>query len=320
VLNVYRFDHICQVVPELGAQLQLLENVFGFRRRHGFESKEEGCRGVMLDVPDSWGHRWEVLEPYGNGNSRFQDFLDSPQGPGIHHVAVEVPDLDEAKRALDELGVPAARRTAGPGERWIDFPFVPPERETGLTMRLFGPGRPSGCGDTGSEWKGPKVDVDPKAPKLGIVAIEQVGHGYWDRDELVPWCEKALGMKDVYRTPEGKHPDIETLVLTLPGTHVRWEIIAPVDEESFVQRFLDKRGAAAHHVTFEVADWDAALKACEHHEVRTLDVSEGTTDDAAWRDTFIHPKVAGGFLVQFFWEERPGAWSRSDKVPSKAKK
>jgi len=317
VLNVYRFDHVCQVVPELGAQLELLEGLFGFRRRGGRQDTEEGCRGVVLDVPGSWGHRWEVLEPRGE-DSLYQAFLDSPQGPGIHHVALEVPDMEAALRALDQLGVGADRRTVGPGGRWVDFPFVPPERESGLAVRLFGPGRPSGCADGGEPWDGPAVEVDPGAPRVGIVAIEQVGHGYWDRDELVPWCEKALGMHEVYRTPEGKHPDIATLVLTLPGTHVRWEIIAPVDEESFVQRFLDKRSAAAHHVTFEVADWEAALAACEHHEVPTLDVNEGTTDGGAWRDTFIHPKFAGGFLVQIFWEERPGAWSRSDKVPPRA--
>lgn len=314
MLNVYRFDHICQVVPELGPQLELLERVFGFRRRHDWESAEEGCRGVHLDVPGSWGHRWEVLEPFGDDSS-YRAFLDSPQGPGIHHVAIEVPNLAAARAALEKLGVGADRRVSGPGGRWFDFPFVPPERDGGLLVRVFGPGRPSACGDSGAPYRAPKTAVDPRTPQLGIVAIEQVGHGYWDRDALVPWCEASLGMRAAYCTPPGKHPDIATLVLTIPGTHVRWEIISPVDEASFVQRFLDKRGAAAHHVTFEVADWEAALKACEHHEVPTLEINQGTTDGGAWRDTFIHPKYAGGFLVQFFWEERPGAWSRSDKVP-----
>jgi 4-hydroxyphenylpyruvate dioxygenase-like putative hemolysin len=314
VLNVYRFDHVCQVVPKLGPQLKLLEGVFGFRRRHCWESAEEGSSGVMLDVPGSHGHRWELLEPHGD-NSPYQAFLDSPQGPGIHHVAIEVPDVRAALSALDELGVGGDRRTAGPGERWFDFPFVPPEQKTGLLMRVFGPGRPAACGDSGREWSGPEVELDPRAPRLGIVAIDQVGHAYRERDELVHWCERSLGMHEVYRTPDGQHPDIATLVLTIPGTHIRWEIIAPVDEQSFVQRFLDKKGPFAHHVTFEVADWEAALKACEHHHVPTLDINKGTTDGSAWRDTFIHPKHAGGFLVQFFWEERPGAWSRSDKVP-----
>ena len=318
MLNLYRFDHICQVVPDVARQLALLEGLFGFRRRAGRESADEGCRAVMLDVPNSWGHRWEVLEPYGDA-SPYRAFLASPQGPGIHHVAIEVPDMKAALDALDGLGVSAGRRTVGPEGRWVDFPFVPLNRETGLLMRVFGPGRSSGCGDTGSRWDAPQVERNPNAPQLGIVAIDQVGHGYWDRDELVRWCEAALGMREVYRTPEGQHPDIATLVLTLPGTQIRWEIIAPVGDASFVQRFLDKKGASAHHVTFEVADWEVALKACEHHGVPTLDINEGTTDGGAWRDTFIHPKHAGGFLVQFFWEERLGCWSRSDKVPPQRK-
>jgi len=315
VLNPYRFDHICQVVPDLGKQLGLLEGLFGFRRRSGRTSTDEGCRGVLLDVPGSWGHRWEVLEPLGE-HSPYQAYLDSPQGPGIHHVAVEVPDMQAASAALDALGIPTSRRTAGPDNRWIDFPFVPPARDTGLLMRIFGSGRPSGCGDSGEPWTGPAVDVAPGTPTLGIVAIDQVGHGYWDGEELAAWCGQALGMREVYRTPDGQHPDLATRVLTLPGTQVRWEIISPPDEQSFVQKFLNKRGAAAHHVTFEVADWEVAMRACEHHGVPTLDVNEGTTDGGAWRDTFIHPKFAGGFLVQFFWEERLGAWSRSDKVAS----
>jgi methylmalonyl-CoA/ethylmalonyl-CoA epimerase len=29
----------------------------------------------------------------------------------------------------------------------------------------------------------------------------------------------------------------------------------------------------------------------------------------------VHPKQTGGVLVQLFWEERPGVWVRSDKIP-----
>ncbi len=85
-------------------------------------------------------------------------------------------------------------------------------------------------------------------------------------------------------------------------------------EDSFIERFLAKGGPGAHHVTFEVADWDAALAACEHYDTPTFDDEEGVTDGAAWKHTFIHPKKTGGVLVQLFWEERPGVWVRSDKV------
>jgi methylmalonyl-CoA/ethylmalonyl-CoA epimerase len=68
-------------------------------------------------------------------------------------------------------------------------------------------------------------------------------------------------------------------------------------------------------VTFEVADWDRAVRACADHEVPTFGENRGETDGAAWRDVFIHPRHTGGVLVQLFWEERPGVWVRSDKIP-----
>jgi methylmalonyl-CoA/ethylmalonyl-CoA epimerase len=56
----------------------------------------------------------------------------------------------------------------------------------------------------------------------------------------------------------------------------------PRGEDSFIEKFLSRNGAAAHHVTFQVAEWDTALAACEHHGVPTFDDEEGVTDGAAW--------------------------------------
>lgn len=313
MLNIYRVDHIGQVVPELEPQVRLLEGLFGFRRSQSWEDSDEGCRGVLLDVPGSWDQRWEVMAPL-NESSPLQAFLDGPVGPGIHHVAVEVPDVAAAKSALDGLGIPAERRSEGPSGRWLDVPFVPPKHETGLLWRILGPAEAGACGGSGFP-RSPVPAGGDEPPSLGIVGIEQVGHAYWKREELARWLEGAAGMREVYRTPEGKHPDIATLVLTLPGSRMRWEIIQPVDEESFVHRYLSTRGAFCHHVTFQVGDWDQAHAACEHHEIPTFGTNEGVTDGGRWGDTFIHPRHTGGFLVQFFWEEKPGAWSRSDKIP-----
>ncbi len=318
MLNIYRVDHLGQIVPELEPQAALLEGLFGFRRARSWENAQDGCRGILLDVPGSWGHRWEVLEPTGK-DSPIQALLDK-RGPGLHHVAVEVPDMDTAAQQMDQAGMGSGRRLPDPAGRWIDVPFVPPEHETGLLFRVFGPPLRGTCGDDAAPRSAAAGGTgQPPAPSLGIVAIEQVGHAYWEREKLARWCESALGMREVYRTPEGKHPDIATLVLTIPGTQMRWEIIQPVGDNAFVQRFLDKRGPESHHVTFEVRDWQRALAACEHHKIPTFGENEGTTDGARWRDTFIHPRHTGGVLVQFFWEERPGVWSRSDKIPWKGR-
>ncbi|WP_203596375.1 VOC family protein [Actinomadura bangladeshensis] len=141
------------------------------------------------------------------------------------------------------------------------------------------------------------------------------GGRHGGRDELARWYHDLAGFVQVWRTADDEHPDMADLVLNIPGSAICWEVIMPRGEDSFIERFLAKGGPGAHHVTFEVADWDAAMAACEHHDTPTFDDEEGVTDGAAWKHTFIHPKKTGGVLVQLFWEERPGVWVRSDKVP-----
>jgi catechol 2,3-dioxygenase-like lactoylglutathione lyase family enzyme len=309
-MEIYRIDHISQVVPDLEAQLELLEGLFGFHRIQTWQHPTEGAEGARLAVPGTWGHHWEVLSPTRN-DSPFQTFLDDKGGrPGLHHVAVEVPDM-EAVAA--ELEIREIKATGGAAGEWVEASLSPPDHGPGFLFRLRGPGAHSMCGDDG------KVSYAGtsryEAPSIGIVGIDHICQAFSDRDALAAWYADLAGFVEVWRTPDDEHPDMADLVLNVPGSSICWEVIMPWGDDSFIQRFWDKNGAMVHHVTFEVADWDAALAACEHHEIEPFDSNEGTTDGAAWRDTFIHPKVTGGVLVQIFWEERPGVWVRSDKIP-----
>lgn len=309
-MQIYRIDHIGQVAPDLEPQVQRLERLFGFRRTRGWDNPGQGCRGVRMAVPGSWGQQWEVLAPTGE-ESAVQAFLDGQGGRGgLHHVAAEVPDLEAARSELEARGI---KPTGGVPGRWLEASLSPPEHGPGVLFRLRGPGGLAMCGDDGSP---ATVEDGPRdAPALGIVALDHVCQAFPDRDELARWYRDLAGFVQVWRTAEDEHPDMADLVLNIPGSAICWEVIMPRGQDSFIERFWDRNGAAAHHVTFEVADWDAAMAACEHHGTPTFGANEGSTDGAAWRDTFIHPKHTGGVLVQLFWEERPGVWVRSDKVP-----
>jgi 4-hydroxyphenylpyruvate dioxygenase-like putative hemolysin len=310
-MQIYRIDHIGQVTPRLADQVTLLEGLFGFRRELSWDNPQEGCRGVRLSIPGSWGHRWEVLEPAGDG-SAIAAYLDDHGGrPGLHHVAAEVTDLAAAVTELSRRGID---RTDGIPGRWLEASLSPPDRGPGVLFRLRGPGGLAMCGDGAAE----RVSAGPGDgdPSLGIVGLDHVCQAFPDRDELARWYADLAGFVPVWRTPTEEHPDMADLVMNVPGSSVCWEIIMPRGEDSFIQRFWDRNGAAAHHVTFEVADWERAMTACEFHEVPTFGENDGDTDGAVWRDAFIHPKHTGGVLVQLFWEERPGVWVRSDKIPS----
>ena len=196
--------------------------------------------------------------------------------------------------------------------RWLEASLSPPEHGPGVLWRLRGPGSLDMCGDTSGTEAPPG---SPDGPPLGVVALDHVCQAFPDRDALARWYHGLAGFVQVWRTPEDEHPDMADLVLNIPGSTICWEVITSRGEDSFIDRFLERSGPAAHHVTFEVDDWDKAMAACEHHGTPTFDDEEGVTDGAAWKHTFIHPKHTGGVLVQLFWEERPGVWGRSDKIP-----
>jgi methylmalonyl-CoA epimerase len=307
-MRIYRLDHIAQITPDLEAQVGLLERVFGFRRTLAWDNPGQGCQGVRLAVPGSWGHTWEVLAPSGD-DSPLQAELDARGGRGgFHHVAAEVPDLCATKAELENRGI-----TPEPGAdgRWIEASLSPPAGGSGPLFRLRGPGSLDLCGD---ETATPEESKEPDGPTLGVVALDHICQAYPDRDELARWYAELAGFVQVWRTPIDEHPDMADLVLNVPGSSICWEVIMPRGDDSFIQRFLDKSGPGVHHVTFEVADWEGALEACRAHDIATFDDETGVTDGAAWRHTFVHPKQTGGVLVQLFWEERPGVWVRSDKI------
>ncbi|HWE91821.1 MAG TPA: VOC family protein [Pseudonocardiaceae bacterium] len=309
-MRIYRIDHVAQVAPDLDAQVGLLERLFGFRRTLSWDNPEQGVRGVRLAVPGSWGQTWEVLAPSG-ADSPIQAALDDNGGrAGFHHVGAEVPDLDAARAELEGLGITVTSGTPGVG--WIEASLSPPKHGRGVLFRLRGPGGLALCGD---ETATPAQSAPPAGPSLGIVTLDHICQAFWDRDELARWYAELAGFVPVWRTPIDEHPDMADLVLNVPGSTICWEVIMPRGEDSFIDRFLARNGTAVHHVTFQVADWDAALAACARQEIPTFDEESGVTDGAAWKHTFIHPKHVGGVLVQLFWEERPGVWVRSDKIP-----
>lgn len=306
MISISRIDHIAQAVGDTAPQVALLEGLFGFRQKRSWDDSEMAYHGVALEMPGAAGVEWHVLAPIGDG-APLQTFLDGPRGPGLHHIAIEVPELGAVMDELRSLGVQFYETATVGGERWVDAFLVPRQDEKGLVFRFVQ--EPASV-----EAKGPSREAE--GPTLGITAIDHICHAYSDRDALARWYERVLGMKEVWRTPDGEHDDLADLVMDIPNTVLKWEVIQPVGEGSFIERFLETRGPAPHHVTFEVGDWERAVSACEHHGTPMFDENDGETDGYHWRDAFIHPRHTGGILMQLFWEANPGVWVRSDKIRS----
>ena len=73
------------------------------------------------------------------------------------------------------------------------------------------------------------------------------------------------------------------------------ELVTPIDDDGFVQRFLDKRGEGVHHMTLKVPDIERAIAHLESTGVELINVSIA---HPYWKEAFVHPRDAHGVLVQ----------------------
>ncbi len=86
-----------------------------------------------------------------------------------------------------------------------------------------------------------------------------------------------------------------TAFLSVPGTHI--ELIHPLDGQGPVQKFLETRGGGLHHLCFETDDIDADMARLQARGYRFL--SDAPKPGAhGTRVVFIHPKSAGGVLIE----------------------
>lgn len=86
-------------------------------------------------------------------------------------------------------------------------------------------------------------------------------------------------------------------ILSLPFGESEIELLAPLEDESPIGRFLAKRGPGIHHLCFRVPDLDAALQACRAAGYRLIDETP-RTGAGGRRIAFVHPKSTAGILLE----------------------
>ncbi len=83
----------------------------------------------------------------------------------------------------------------------------------------------------------------------------------------------------------------------------RVELLEPTDAESGVARFLAERGRATmHHLCFEVADLVGTLDRLASSGVELVD--RAPRQGAEGLVAFLHPRAAGGVLVELLQRNR----------------
>jgi methylmalonyl-CoA/ethylmalonyl-CoA epimerase len=123
-----RIDHIGVAVEDLEAAVALYEQSFEMALAHRETVESQGVEAVLLDVGD--GHV-ELLRPLGP-ETAVGRFLER-KGPGLHHVAYAVDDIDAALEQVREAGLELIDAEPRAGIRGSRVAFLHP-RSTGNVL------------------------------------------------------------------------------------------------------------------------------------------------------------------------------------------
>jgi methylmalonyl-CoA/ethylmalonyl-CoA epimerase len=129
-----RIDHIGVAVEDIDAAIELYEGSFEMELAHRETVESQGVEAVLLDVGD--GHV-ELLAPLGP-ETPVGKYL-AKNGPGLHHVAYAVDDIDAALEKLAAAGLRLIDSEARTGIRGSRVAFLHPRSTGGVLTEIVEP-------------------------------------------------------------------------------------------------------------------------------------------------------------------------------------
>ena len=129
-----RIDHTGVAVDDLDAAIKLYEEVLGMPLVHRETVAEQGVEAVLLDVGD--GHV-ELLSPLGE-DTPVGRFL-ARKGPGLHHVAYAVEDIEATLEQLSAAGIELIDAKPRVGIRGSHVAFLHPRSTGGVLTEIVQP-------------------------------------------------------------------------------------------------------------------------------------------------------------------------------------
>jgi methylmalonyl-CoA/ethylmalonyl-CoA epimerase len=129
-----RVDHIGVAVDDLDAALALYGDALQMPVAHREVVEQQGVEAVLLDVGEN---HVELLRPLGP-DTPVGKFL-AARGPGLHHVAYQVQDIEAALDRLREQGLRLIDEQPRVGIRGSLVAFVHPKASNGVLTEIVQP-------------------------------------------------------------------------------------------------------------------------------------------------------------------------------------
>jgi methylmalonyl-CoA/ethylmalonyl-CoA epimerase len=133
---------------------------------------------------------------------------------------------------------------------------------------------------------------------IGLLRIDHVGIAVADLDAAIEFYGRVFGMRCVH-TEINEEQGVREAMLSVGPTPAGGclQLLAPLTPESTIAKFLDRSGPGVQQVAYTVTDVEATSAQLRARGVRLLyDAPKRGTSNS--RVNFVHPKDAGGVLVE----------------------
>jgi methylmalonyl-CoA/ethylmalonyl-CoA epimerase len=140
----------------------------------------------------------------------------------------------------------------------------------------------------------PATNLD--LPEHLFVCIDHVGVAVPDLDAAIALYRDAFGM-EVTHEETNEEQGVREAMVAVGDSGSSIQLLAPLNEQSTIAKFLDRSGPGLQQLAYRVTDVEKVSAVLRERGLRLL-YDEPRRGTANSRINFIHPKDAGGVLVE----------------------
>lgn len=124
--------------------------------------------------------------------------------------------------------------------------------------------------------------------------LEHLGIAVKSVEERIKIWKDIFGFKveTIQELPEHK-----VKIAAFDANGIKIELIEPLDKDSPVTKFLEKRGEGLHHICFEVKNIESTIQELKNKGIEFVDKSP-RRGAFAKKVIFLHPKTTSGVLIE----------------------
>lgn len=132
-----------------------------------------------------------------------------------------------------------------------------------------------------------------------VTAVDHVGIAVPDLDVAISWYHDHLGMIVLHEEVNDDQGIREAMLAVrgAPKGSTQIQLMSPLDDDSTIAKFIDKRGPGLQQLAYRTSDLDSLSDRLRAEGMRLIYEAprRGTANS---RINFIHPKDTGGVLIE----------------------